>query len=75
MPQQIYAKIKKSSKYYDQNSYAQGNTSRWGWPFLVNIISGGPTAYVVIGGPGGRYRLADVNLFIIDDDGIEMRIR
>lgn len=32
-----------------------------------------PSGYAVQGGPGGQYRLKDVNLFIVED-GREMRI-
>ncbi len=70
--QQLYAKIKKSSKYYNQNSWAQAEPERWGWPFRVHIIAA-PGDYCVQGGPGGQYRLADVNLYVIDD-GREMKI-
>ena len=70
--QQLYAKVKRSSKYYHQNTSAQEDPDRWGWPFQVRID---PTEgdYCVQGGPGGRYRLADVNLFVIED-GRELRI-
>lgn len=70
--QQIYAKIKKSSKYFSQNDFAKNNPTRWGWPFAVEIR---PTYgdYQVQGGPGGQYRLSDVNLFIVED-GKELRI-
>lgn len=63
--QQIYAVIKRSSKYYGQGDK--------GKLFAVSIESGHPQAYIVRGGPGGRYRLADVNLYIKDEDG-EVRI-
>lgn len=70
--QQLYAKIKKSSKYFNQNSFAQAEPERWGWPFRVHIVAA-PGDYCVQGGPGGQYRLDDVNLYIIED-GREMRI-
>lgn len=63
--QQLYAKIKRTSKYY-----GQGET---GALFPVYVVAGGAEGYVVQGGPGGQYRLKDVNLFIVDD-GREMRI-
>lgn len=69
--QQIYAKIKKSSKYYFQNDWARNEGS---FPFPVSIIPE-PTIpeYCVLGGPGGRYRLADVQLFVVQD-GRELKI-
>ncbi len=63
--QQLFAKIKRSSKYHGQGGK--------GLLFPVYVIHGGAGEYVVQGGPGGQYRLADVNLFIVDD-GKEMRI-
>ena len=63
--QQLYAKIKRSSKYYGQGER--------GALFEVFVEAGNPAAYLVQGGPGGQYRLADVNLFIVDD-GREVRI-
>ncbi len=68
--QQIYAKIKKNSKYYLQNQYAKRDGD---FPFPVKIQGLGEE-YCVKGGPGGQYRLSDVNLFIIDKDQ-EVRIR
>ncbi len=68
--QQIYAKIKKSSKYYYQNKTAIENGM--GFPFKVHIhIS---TDYPVWGGPGSYYRLSDVNLYVIDKKGNELKI-
>ena len=63
--QQLYAKIKRSSKYYGQAAP--------GARFKVFVEAGNPSAYLVQGGPGGQYRLADVNLFIVQD-GREVRI-
>jgi len=72
---QLYAKIKRSSKYYDQNSFA---IQKGEFPFPVVIEEGYYTKEqdfgCVRGGPGGNYRLTDVNLFIIDN-GREIRIR
>lgn len=67
--QQLYAKVKRSSKYFYQNECARKNGE---FPFPVAIRTGGDD-YKVIGGPGGAYRLADVNLFVVDDRG-ELRI-
>lgn len=68
MGQDIYAKIKRSSKYYGQGER--------GALFQVRIVGPSETYdnYLAIGGPGGRYRLADVNLFVIDMAGKEVRI-
>lgn len=66
--QQIYAKIKRSSKYYHQNEWAKADPSRWGgYPFPIYIEAGDPMGYVVQGGPGGQYRLSDVSLYVIED--------
>ena len=63
--QQLYAKIKRSSKYYGQGER--------GALFEVFVVAGNPAAYLVQGGPGGQYRLSDVNLFVVDE-GREVRI-
>lgn len=66
MSTQLYAKIKKSSKYFYQNKMAQ--ESGHGLPFPVEIArdysDGG--GYVVKGGPGGQYTAKDVHLYAID---------
>jgi len=72
--QQLYAKIKKSSKHYSQNDIAKRDPESWGgFPFPVRIEGVNPTGYLVQGGPGGQYRLADVNLYVIEN-GREVRI-
>lgn len=72
--QQLYAKIKRSSKYYsEQMPMAKKDPGLWGWPFEVSIEYQTFGDHVVQGGPGGQYRLCDVNLFVIDD-GKELRI-
>jgi hypothetical protein len=63
--QQLYAQIKRTSKYY-------GQTDK-GALFEVYVIAGCADGYVVQGGPGGQYRLRDVNLYVVDE-GREMRI-
>lgn len=63
--QQLYAKIKRTSKYYGQGEH--------GALFPVYVEARWAKGYAVQGGPGGQYRLIDVNLFIVDD-GHEMRI-
>lgn len=65
MGQQLFAKIKKSSKYYGQGEKGE--------LFPVYVVHGPALEYVVKGGEGGQYRLIDVNLYIIDE-GREMRI-
>ena len=63
--QQLYAKIKRTSKYYGQGEK--------GGLFPVFVEAGYPEGYMVHGGPGGQYRLSDVNLYVVED-GREMRI-
>lgn len=63
--QQLYAKIKRSSKYYGQTGPNEL------FPVYVEARRG---EYVVQGGPGGQYRLADVNLFVVGEDGTALRI-
>lgn len=71
MMQQIYAKIRKSSKYHFQNDWARNEGT---FPFPVSITSEPTVAdYCVLGGPGGRYRLADVQLFVVEN-GRELKI-
>lgn len=57
---QLYAKIKKSSKYYSQNEYAKRDKSM-GFPFPVKIVD---KHYMFRGGPGEQYRKEDVNIFV-----------
>ncbi len=69
--QQLYAEIKKSSKYAHQT---QMNIDMgYGHPFKVSIRDD-PFGYRVKGGIGGQYRLEDVNLYVIDNDK-KIRIR
>jgi len=65
MSQQLYAKIKKSSKYYGQ--------TKPGERFAVHIEHQNGWEYVVRGN-NNDYRLADVNLFVGDDKDSEVRI-
>lgn len=69
--QQLYAEIKKSSKYAHQADMCKERG--FGYPFPVNI-SHDAGGYQVKGGIGGQYRLADVNLYVIED-GKKIRIR
>ena len=55
----LVAQIKKSSKYFGQG--------KEGARFPVSIQSD-LCGYVVLGGPGGQYRLADVNLYAVVGD-------
>lgn len=56
--QQLFARIKKSSEYAHQTD--QLFPVRVGTPPYEN--------YAVKGGPGGVYRLSDVNFYVIDGD-------
>ena len=71
--QQLYAKVKDSSKYYGQNAIAQNDPERWGWPFAVRIVGSNHQGCLVQGGPGGQYPLGDVDLFVVED-GCEIQI-
>lgn len=69
--QQLHAKIKPSSKYFFQNKWAEAEGPL---PFPVTIDPEPAIPdYHVLGGPGGRYRLADVEVFIIKN-GCELKI-
>lgn len=65
MTQQIHARIKRNSKYYGQTEKGEL------FPVYINPQCG--YDYVVEGGPGGRYRLSDVNLFVVEN-GKQLRI-
>jgi len=58
--QKLLARIRPSSKYYGQGDE--------GAMFSVCIGQGGKSSYTVLGGPGGQYRLSDVDLFAIFDE-------
>lgn len=62
--QNLYAKIKRNSKYY---------ASQAGKPFVVKIVN--HREYPVTGGPGGRYRLKDVMLFVETHEGERVKIK
>lgn len=72
MTTQLYAKIKKSSKYFSQNDVAR---SMGQFPFPVEVAPDGPSdgGYVIKGGPGGQYTAKDVNLYAIVD-GIQIKL-
>jgi hypothetical protein len=63
--EKLFARIRKSSKYYGQNAIAkrQGN-----YPFPVKMRKRIPDEYVLVGGPGYEYRLSDVDLFALRND-------
>jgi len=63
--QQLYAAIKRTSKYYGQTDPGER--------FPVYIDPAERSDYKVKGGPGGQYWLSDVQLFVIVD-GRELRI-
>ena len=59
-PHLLYAEIKKTSKYYGQGTKGEK------FPvFVIPEPRGFDAGYVVQGGPGGQYRLADVDLFAV----------
>ncbi len=69
--QQLYAEIRRSSKYAHQAEWCR--QQGYGYPFKVAIGYSGDD-YVVTGGVGGRYRLEDVTLYVIDEQGHKVRI-
>ena len=66
---QLYAKIKKSSKYYYQNDFAKERNK---FPFPVEI-RGEAWGDYCIKADIGEYRLRDVSLFVIVD-GAEIKL-
>lgn len=56
--QKLLARIRPTSKYY-----GQGNEGT-----LFPVCIGPSGEYCVLGGPGGQYRLSDVDLFAAFDD-------
>lgn len=64
--QQLYAKIKETSKYYGQTEE--------GKLFPVEIFTGLPAFEYIVSGNDNAYRLQDVNLFLVGDDGKELKI-
>jgi hypothetical protein len=55
---QLYAKIKRTSKYYHQHAMV-----RYG-AFPVTIEQDPADEYMFNGGPGGRYRKKDLALYV-----------
>ena len=56
--QKLLARIRPTSKYYGQGD--EGT--------LFPVCIGPAGEYCVLGGPGGQYRLLDVDLFAVFDD-------
>lgn len=63
--QQLWARIKRTSKYYGQGTKGE--------LFKVRVTTLVFDDYMVLGGPGGQYRLRDVNLYVVEK-GIEVKI-
>lgn len=57
--QKLFARIRPSSKYYGQGGEVWGD----GEDFLFPVVITSSPEYAVSGGPGGQYRLKDVDLF------------
>lgn len=56
--QQLLARIRSSSKYFGQGEEGA----------LFPVCIGPSGEYCVVGGPGGQYRISDVDLFAVFDD-------
>lgn len=61
---QLFAEIKKSSKYAHQADWCRN--SPCGYPFRVRIEVDSLDDFIVKGGVGGRYRISDLNLYLMD---------
>lgn len=76
MAQQLFARIKPESEYAYQSKYIRGGKAPM-FPVEVRAPQGQEIGcaehYSVKGGPGGQYRLIDVDLFIIDGE-VEVQI-
>jgi hypothetical protein len=57
---QLYAKIKKTSRYAKQAAYA---LDKGKYPFKVRV-NPNDADYMYEGGPGGRYRKQDLTLYV-----------
>lgn len=57
--QKLMARIRPSSKYHGQGDEGA----------LFAVCIGPDGEYNVLGGPGGQYRLSDVDLFAVFDEG------
>lgn len=67
---QLFAKIKKSSRFFSQNILAKRDGQ---FPFPV-VLQPDRDGYVVKGGPGANYKIADVEFYAVID-GKEVRIK
>lgn len=59
--QKLMARIRPSSKYFGQGKEGQ----------LFHVVVTSKHDYGVIGGPGGQYRLCDVDLFVVFSEDAE----
>lgn len=57
--QKLLARIRPTSKYHGQGTADE----------LFPVCIGPGSDYVVLGGPGGQYRLRDLDLFAVFDEG------
>jgi hypothetical protein len=64
--QKLFARIRPSSKYYGQGGEVWGD----GEDFLFPVVITSSPEYRVSGGPGGQYRLKDVDLFAEFTSGV-----
>lgn len=62
--QQLYAGIKETSRYAGQ--IEPNKQSGYGYPFPVHFQTD-VAGYVIKGGFGGQYRMADVELYVVFD--------
>jgi hypothetical protein len=66
--QQLFATIKKSSKYACQQPRDDSQRLAPMMPFEVHIGTGPAKDYIVHGN-GNQYRIADLRFYVKDDDG------
>ena len=66
---QLYAKIKKSSKYFYQNEWAKRDG--YGLPFEVEIEN--TSDKYCVHGAGNQFYVSDLNFFVIVD-GVEIKL-
>lgn len=59
--QKLLARIRPDSKYHDQSETGM----------LFPVVVTHPNGYGVVGGPGGQYRLTDVDLFAVFDANLD----
>lgn len=61
---QLFARIREDSKYHHQIAWCISNGI--GHPFPVHFRAS-LDPYVLVGGAGGAYRLADIDLFVLHE--------